>query len=231
MGTFQNEMIAAYTKQATDPKPDLVDAQRVDYGELGQLDLPDDIFAAACGGGCPLSFAPRPLDGKRVVDLGCGAGHDVVIAAKLGAGQVVGVDLTPAMLARAAQNAARCGVESNTFFVQGSLGALFEQDGEDGARPLLPAGLAEGAADLVISNGAFNLTLDKPAAFRAAFRLAAPGATFCLTDVCVDEAAVAAAKASGASGGEEPGCNEVPESEEGCGSGSGSGVGVLPSTD
>jgi ubiquinone/menaquinone biosynthesis C-methylase UbiE len=86
------------------------------------LGLPEDIFEAPCGGGCPLSFAPMPIDSKYVIDLGCGAGHDVVISAKMvgDGGHVVGVDLTAGMLDRAKQSAIRCDVSSRTSFVEGA---------------------------------------------------------------------------------------------------------------
>ena len=177
----RSQLVADYTKHAIRPKPDPQDPnyQNDVFKHLG---LPDDIYEASCGGGCPLAFAPEPLDSKFVVDLGCGGGHDVVIAAKLvgESGHVVGVDLTAAMLERAQRNASRCGVSSRTSFVEGAF---------DSFEPDLPHGLTEGRADLVISNGAFNLALDKPAAFRTAYRVAAPGAHFCLTDVMVAEGA------------------------------------------
>jgi ubiquinone/menaquinone biosynthesis C-methylase UbiE len=64
-----------------------------------------------------------PIDSKYVIDLGCGAGHDVVISAKMvrDGGHVVGVDLTAGMLDRAKQSAIRCDVSSRTSFVEGAL--------------------------------------------------------------------------------------------------------------
>ena len=66
------------------------------------------LFAAACGGGCPLLLTEGspPAKGEVVVDLGCGAGHDCLLAARMvgAGGRVIGVDLTMAMLDRAARN-------------------------------------------------------------------------------------------------------------------------------
>jgi SAM-dependent methyltransferase len=148
------DMISSYNNHAANPQPDPLDPSYQMFKDLG---LPADIFEASCGGGCPLSFAPVPLDSKCVVDLGCGAGHDVVIAAKMvgSSGHVVGVDLTAGMLERAHQNAVRCEVADRTSFVEGAFDTFFEPD--------IPSGLSEGRADLVISNGAFNLAVDKPA--------------------------------------------------------------------
>lgn len=166
--------VQTYTKHALKPVNDPLDAS---YKLFSSLDLPENIYDAACGGGCPLSFAQN-LEGKEVIDLGCGAGHDVIIAAKMGAAHVVGMDVTKAMLDRAAESADQAGVSDRVEFIEASFD---EFNGTE-----MPGGLREGSADVVISNGAINLAFDKPAAFRAAFRLAAPGGQFCLTDVVVD---------------------------------------------
>jgi SAM-dependent methyltransferase len=158
----RSDLIESYTRKAAnnsifDSLEAHIDPLDPSYHMFKDLGLPEDIFEASCGGGCPLSFAPVPLDSKTIVDLGCGAGHDVVIAAKMAGsdGHVVGVDLTAAMLERAHGNAVRCDVAANTSFVEGAFDTFFE--------PTLPIGLTEGRADLVISNGAFNLAVDKPA--------------------------------------------------------------------
>ena len=74
----------------------------------------DELLAIACGGGCPLALGWPPSPGSTVIDLGCGGGHDVVLAAMLVQGRpgarVVGVDMSPAMLERTAAVAAKAGV-------------------------------------------------------------------------------------------------------------------------
>ena len=73
----------------------------------------DKIFAAACGGGCPLMLADGkpPCQGEVVVDLGCGAGHDCLLASKMvgPSGKVIGVDCTQEMLQRAEATVAEFG--------------------------------------------------------------------------------------------------------------------------
>jgi len=136
----------------------------------------EELFARACGGGCPLKLG-LPLEGQVVVDLGCGAGHDCCIASKLvgPTGHVIGVDMTEGMLQCAAANAQMCNVESTVQFCEGVL---------DDERHLEGV-VAESTADVVMSNGAINLCVDKAAAFATAYRLCKPGGRFQLFDVMV----------------------------------------------
>ena len=112
-----------------------------------------------------------PNTGERVVDVGSGAGLDSMIAARaVGPGSVIGVDMTPEMLARARAGAADAAID-NVEFRQG----LAER---------LP--VEAGWADVVISNGVLNLVPDKLGAYKQIFRALRPGGRIQIADICVD---------------------------------------------
>jgi arsenite methyltransferase len=129
--------------------------------------LPPPVAEAYCGVGNPFSLGPvRP--GEAVLDVGCGAGVDALIAALMvgPSGSVTGLDLVPEMLARAHRNAGLVGAE-NVRFMEGSA--------ED-----LP--FPANTFDVVISNGVFNLVVDKARALGEVYRVLKPGGRFFLAD-------------------------------------------------
>lgn len=130
--------------------------------------LPDTAVESFAGIANP--FALRPLEsGERVVDVGSGAGFDSLIAAEqVGrTGSVVGVDMTDEMLAKARRNAAQLGL-SNVTFRQGLAEALPVDDS---------------SADVVISNGVFNLCADKRAVLTDILRVLVPGGRLQFADI------------------------------------------------
>jgi arsenite methyltransferase len=154
-------------------------ARMLEYAEEWLIGIPESSIESFAGTGNPFSLGE--LDpGERVVDVGCGAGIDSLIAAKkVGPeGGVIGVDMTPSMLEKARQAAKETGL-ANVEFREGYAEALPVEDGW---------------ADVVISNGVLNLTPDKAAALEEMSRVLKPDGRLQIGDILVQKAVPESAK-------------------------------------
>lgn len=147
-------------------------ARLLGYAEDWLIGIPEPTIASLAGTGNPFSLGVLGV-GERVVDVGCGAGLDTLIASKMvGAeGRAIGVDMTPAMLEKARRSAAEMGAGNVEF--------------REGYAESLP--VADEWADVVISNGVLNLFPDKVAGLREMARVLRPGGRLQIGDILVQK--------------------------------------------
>jgi arsenite methyltransferase len=154
-------------------------AQMLGYPDEWFEGLPKGSIESFAGTGNPFSLGSlRP--GENVVDMGSGAGFDSLIAARMvaPAGQVVGVDMTQAMAAKAMQAAREARIDNVEFRIG------YAED--------LP--IQNSWADVVISNGVINLVPDKSAAMAEMERVLKPGGRLQIGDILVQKAVPDSAK-------------------------------------
>ena len=146
-------------------------ASRLGYDERLYAGLPETNIASFAGTGNPFSVGPIHA-GEVVVDVGSGAGFDSLIASQLvgPSGRVIGFDTTPEMLTLSRAGAAAMGATSVEF--------------REGLAEALP--LPDNFADVVISNGVLNLTLDKTETLREWLRVLKPGGRLQAGDILVE---------------------------------------------
>ncbi len=145
-------------------------ARLLNYDDALLRGVPETALASFAGTGNPFSLgAMQP--GEQVVDVGSGAGFDSLIAAGMVGpeGQVIGVDMTPAMLGKARGAARESGMAQLEFL--------------EGYAESLP--VPDGWADVVISNGVVNLCPNKSAAFGEMYRVLKPGGRLQIADIMI----------------------------------------------
>ena len=171
------EIQSIYARVAADPSGEFhfhrgssYAAQLLQYDATELARLPGAVTESFAGIGNPHAVAPL-APGATVVDIGCGAGTDLLLAAlHVGPrGRAIGVDMTEAMRERARRGAEACGLSHVEL-----------RDGDATALPI-----EAGTVDVVISNGVLNLVPDKQAAVSEIRRILKPGGRVQIADIVI----------------------------------------------
>jgi len=169
---------AEYDRVAREPRGDFhfhrgpqYASRMLGYESEELATIPEESTASFAGVGNPHRIGPIQ-SGETVLDIGCGAGMDLLLAARRTgtAGRAIGVDMTPAMIERAKRAAIKAGVWETVEIRRG----MAEE---------LP--VENESVDVVISNGVLNLSSDKLSAFGEIYRVLTPGGRLYLADVVV----------------------------------------------
>ena len=175
---LRDEIRAIYARVATDPSTEFhfhrgptYAAERLGYDSAALAALPSDATASFAGVANPLRMATLS-PGATVVDIGCGAGMDLMLAARAVGpdGHAIGIDMTEPMAERARASARALGCAHV----------------EVRAGDVLDVPVDSGSVDFVVSNGVLNLAPDKRQAFGEVFRILKPGGQFLYGDIIVE---------------------------------------------
>ena len=171
---------AMYTREVTEPQgpfhfhrgPEYAVAV-LGYSAAALATLPAEVTAAFSGIGNPLRVAPLQT-GMTVVDVGCGAGLDLLLAARaIGpSGEAIGIEMTEAMAAQARSGACAAGLDN-----------VEVRSGDAVALPV-----ESESVDVVISNGVLNLVPEKETAAREMYRVLKPAGQLFLADIALESA-------------------------------------------
>ena len=175
LALLKSEIQKTYSAVSQEPSRDFIFptgrtwAEDLEYPpELSHV--PDSAVESFAGVANPFSLG-RLAPGERVLDLGCGAGTDSLIAAQMvgSSGDVVGIDMTAAMLVKARRAAAELAI-TNADFIEGEVESL---------------PFADETFDVVISNGVIDLIPDKDAVYSEIYRVLVPGGRVQIADVTI----------------------------------------------
>lgn len=177
--TLRNEVQTMYSRVAAAPDGEFhfhrgpqYAATMLGYDATELAALPSEVTSSFAGVGNPHAVGRIPT-GATVVDVGCGAGTDLLLAARQTGptGRAIGVDMTDAMRRRASAGAAACG--------------LVHVEVRDGDATRLP--VDDRSVDVVISNGVLNLVPDKTRAVADIVRVLKPGGRVQIADIIIGE--------------------------------------------
>jgi len=175
---LKSEIRKTYASVSQEPERDFMFptgrgwAADLDYPEALLARVPEGSAESFAGVANPFSLGTLS-PGERVLDVGCGAGLDSLVAAQMvgPTGSVTGIDMTPEMLAKARAGAAELGA-GHVRFVEGEAERLPFDDA---------------SFDVVISNGVIDLVPDKDAVFSELHRVLVPGGRIQVADVTIQQ--------------------------------------------
>jgi arsenite methyltransferase len=175
---LRSEISSIYGRVAVEPTAEFhfhrgpaYAAEFLGYDARELASLPPECSASFAGVSNPLAIGPIQ-SGETVVDIGCGAGMDLLLAARrVGPeGRAIGVDMTDTMIERARSSAAAAGLKQVEI-----------RNGDATAIPV-----SSGSVDVVISNGVLNLVPEKELGFAEIVRILKPGGRLYLGDIALD---------------------------------------------